>query len=302
MPTANLLDQLTPELIPFILKNLSIQDLKKCCTINDIWKDEVLREIRKRLIVDCTFIRAKVTVKAFIDPKSYHGSISKALAKKMDLYISREYGSRYPAVIRDLDIGATNAGKKIVPPSYLGIDTANFVVVDKPEYDLILGSVWLMHIGYAVDRHQNPPWYVNKPKEIEEQEREKSQYRCRKNLWKLPLSLHTFYELLFPEFIATDSDGEVILTKFFKLFHIYMKRNIDLSEYYDSEYTETESSSSETDSSDPETGSEDDMPRPIIYGQAFYSDPALNEIFGQIDINNLDFNAECSTDLTSPEL
>jgi len=79
--------------------------------------------------------------------------------------------------------------------------------------------------------------------------------------------------------------------------------NLDLSEYYDSEYTETESSSSETDSSDPETGSEDDVPRSIIYGQAFNSDPifALNEIFGQIDINNLNFNAECSTDLTSPE-
>jgi hypothetical protein len=73
----------------------------------------VIREIRKRLIVDCTFIRAKVTVKALIDPKFFHGSISKALAQKMDLYISREYGSGYPAV-RDLDIGATNASKKVM--------------------------------------------------------------------------------------------------------------------------------------------------------------------------------------------
>ena len=154
----------------------------------------MIREIRRRLIVDCTFTCAKVTVKALIDPKSFHGSISKALAKKMDLYISREYGSRYPAV-RDLGISVTNAGKKvmrrgwidrekvsvtlpnifddIVPPSYLGIDTANFVVVDKPEYDLILGNVWLMHTGYAIDRHQNPLIYINKPKEIEEQERKK---------------------------------------------------------------------------------------------------------------------------------
>ena len=193
MYTVNLLDQLAPELIPFILKNLSIQELKKCCSINNIWKDEALREIRKRLIVDCTFTRAKVTVKALIDPKSFHGSISKALAKKMDLYISREYGSRYLAV-RDLGIGATNAGKKVmrrgwidreevsvtlpnifdeIVPCICKIDTANFVVVDKPEYDLVLGNVWLMHIGYAVDRHQNPPIYINKPKEIEEQEREK---------------------------------------------------------------------------------------------------------------------------------
>ncbi|RIA96780.1 hypothetical protein C1645_814982 [Glomus cerebriforme] len=166
----------------------------------------------------------------------------------MDLYISREYGSRYSAV-RDLGIGITNAGKKVmrrgwinreeisvtlpnifdekVPPSYLGIDTANFVIVDKLEYDLVLGN-------------------------IEEQERKKIQYRCRKNLWELPLLLHIFYELLFPDFTITDSDGEIIITKFFKHFHIYMKRNLDLSEYYDSEYTETESkcSSSKDESKD----------------------------------------------------
>jgi hypothetical protein len=275
MYITNLLDQLIPELIPFILKNLLIQDLKNCCSINNIWKDEVIREIRKRLIVNCIFIQAKVTVKALIDPKSYHGSISKALAQKMDLYISREYGSGYPAV-RDLGIGATNAGKKvmrrgwvdrekvsvalpnifdeIVPPSYLGIDTANFVVVDKPEYDLVLGTVWLMHTGYAVDRPRNPPWYINKPKEVEEQERKKMQYRCRNNLWELPLSLHTFYKLLFPEFIATDSDGEVLLTKFFKR-HKVMD-NLDLSEYYDSEYTETESEYSDSEN---ETESESEV-------------------------------------------
>ena len=188
--------------------------------------------------------------------------------------------------MRDLGIGATNASKKvmrrgwvdreevsvalpnifddIVPPSYFGKDTANFVVVDKPEYDLVLGTVWLMHTGYAVDRYQTSSWYVNKPKKIEEQER---QYRCRKNLWELPLSLYTFYELLFPEFIATDSDGEVILTKFFK--HHKVMRNIDLSEYYDSEYTETESEYSsfkdETESEDEDSYS-DSMTPPMIIG------------------------------------
>ncbi len=152
--------------------------------------------------MNCTFTRAKITVKALIDPKSFYGSISKALAKKMDLYISKEYGSRYPTV-RDLGISATNASKKVmrrgwidreevsvtlpnifdeIVPCMHKIDTANFVVVDKPEYDLVLGNVWLMHIGYAFDRHQNPPIYINKPKEIKEQEREKRQYRCRKNL------------------------------------------------------------------------------------------------------------------------
>src|SRR4051812_8244253 len=113
MHTANLLDQLTPELIPFILKNLAIQDLKKCCSINDIWKDEVLQEIHKRLIVDCTFVDDKVTVKALIDPNSMHNSISKALAQKIGLYITREFRSEYPAVI-ELGIGATNADKKVM--------------------------------------------------------------------------------------------------------------------------------------------------------------------------------------------
>ncbi|RIA95347.1 hypothetical protein C1645_734149 [Glomus cerebriforme] len=158
---ANLLDQLVPKLIPFILKNLLIQDLKKCCSINNIWKVEALREIRKRLIVDCTFTCAKVTVKALIDSKSFYDSISKVLAKKIDLYISREYGSKYPAV-RDLSIGVTNAGKKVMRRGWIDkeevsvtllnifdekvscirkIDIANFVVIDKPEYGLVLGNV-----------------------------------------------------------------------------------------------------------------------------------------------------------------
>ena len=203
--------------------------------------------------MDCTFICAKVTVKVLIDPKSFHGSISKVLAKKIDLYISREDGSRYPAV-RDLGINVTNADKKVMRRSWIDreevsvtlpnifdeivsyihkIDTANFIVINKPEYDLVLGNIWLMHIGYAVDRHQNPPIYINKPKEIEEQERKKRQYRCRKNLWELPFLLHTFYELLFPDFTATDSDREIIITKFFK--HHKVMRNLDLSEYYNSE-------------------------------------------------------------------
>ncbi len=123
--------------------------------------------------MDCTFTCAKVTVKALIDPKSFHGSINKTLVKKMDLYISRKYESKYPTV-RDLSISITNASKKVmrrgwidreevsvillnifdeIVPCMCKIDTANFVVVDKPKYNLILGNVWLMHTGYAVDRH-----------------------------------------------------------------------------------------------------------------------------------------------------
>uniref|UniRef100_U9TB27 F-box domain-containing protein n=1 Tax=Rhizophagus irregularis (strain DAOM 181602 / DAOM 197198 / MUCL 43194) TaxID=747089 RepID=U9TB27_RHIID len=112
------LRELPTELIQFILKHFAIQDLKKCHSINNIWGDEVIQEIRRRL----------------------------------------EFGSRYPTV-KELAIGTPNADKKVMirgwikrekvavtlpnifdglkPPSYLGIDTKTFVVVDKPEYDLV---------------------------------------------------------------------------------------------------------------------------------------------------------------------
>ncbi|CAG8640366.1 4594_t:CDS:1, partial [Paraglomus occultum] len=87
-----------------------------------------------------------------------------------------EYGSKYPAV-KDLGIGgATNAGKKVMRrgwidrekvsvtlpnifesgklkslPRYLKETFTNFVVIDKPEYDLVLGHIWLMHTGYTIE-------------------------------------------------------------------------------------------------------------------------------------------------------
>ncbi|CAG8638537.1 11189_t:CDS:1, partial [Ambispora gerdemannii] len=109
----NLLNLLSPELIPFITKYLPIQDLKKCYSLDDIWKAEAIREICKRLIVDCLFINSKTTIKALIDPKFQYISISKALAKKMYLYIFREWGSRYP-VVEKLGVGATNTGKNVM--------------------------------------------------------------------------------------------------------------------------------------------------------------------------------------------
>ena len=48
MHTANLLDQLTPELIPFILKYLPAQDLKNSRSINNIWESEANLEWSKR--------------------------------------------------------------------------------------------------------------------------------------------------------------------------------------------------------------------------------------------------------------
>jgi hypothetical protein len=49
MHTANLLELLPPELIPFILKYLSEQDLVNSCSINDIWKNETKLEWSKRI-------------------------------------------------------------------------------------------------------------------------------------------------------------------------------------------------------------------------------------------------------------
>jgi len=214
--------------------------------------------------VNCIFINEKVTVKALIDSKSYYSSISKALAKKMDLYISREGGSGF-LTVQSLGISATNAGKKVMirgwlnrekvfitlpnifdglkSPSYLGIDTETFVVVDKPKYDLVLGNNWLIGLGYDIDRWDARYWKNNEEKRL---------YYIRNSINILSPSLYTFYELLFPDFTATDSDGEVILTKFFK--HYKVMRNLDLSEYYDSEYTKTESkcSSSEDETEDEE--------------------------------------------------
>ncbi|CAG8699074.1 27268_t:CDS:2, partial [Racocetra persica] len=118
-------------------------------------------------------------------------------------------GSGFPA-IQSLGIGATNAGKKVMIRGWLQREKETFIVVNKPEYDLILGSNWL--IG--------------------------------NNINILSPSLYTFYELLFSNFTAINSDGEVIITKFFK--HYTVMDNLDLSEYYDSDYTETESSGFET--------------------------------------------------------
>ncbi|CAG8437347.1 2810_t:CDS:2 [Diversispora eburnea] len=88
------------------------------------------REIRKRLVVDCKFIYENIAIKALIVPKSQFNSISKKLAKRLDFYIHKMYGSKYPAM-KTLGKGATNDGKKAKTYTH-------FLVIDKPEYDLVL--------------------------------------------------------------------------------------------------------------------------------------------------------------------
>ena len=77
MHIANLLDQLTPELIPFILKNLSIQDLYKCNSINDTWKKEVSLELLKRPKREQLIYRDLIFHKLYYQPKGYYQSAEK---------------------------------------------------------------------------------------------------------------------------------------------------------------------------------------------------------------------------------
>src|SRR5688572_4501058 len=55
MNASNLLELLPPELIPFILKYLSGQDLKHASSINDIWEREVNLEWSRIILSDFRF-------------------------------------------------------------------------------------------------------------------------------------------------------------------------------------------------------------------------------------------------------
>ena len=69
MQKDNLLEQLLLELISFIVKDFSNQDLKKCYSINDIWQSEANLEWSKRktLFDFCTMslVQGKNTIKDF---------------------------------------------------------------------------------------------------------------------------------------------------------------------------------------------------------------------------------------------
>src|SRR5687767_6951896 len=69
MYIVNLLELLLPELIPFILKYLPVQDLKKCHSINDIWESEANLELSKRkTLFDFQIgriVQANYTIKEF---------------------------------------------------------------------------------------------------------------------------------------------------------------------------------------------------------------------------------------------
>jgi hypothetical protein len=75
MHIVNLLEQLPPELIPFILKNLSIQDLYN--SINDIWKKEVSLELFKRPEREQLLYRDLIFHKLYYQPEGYYQTAEK---------------------------------------------------------------------------------------------------------------------------------------------------------------------------------------------------------------------------------
>src|SRR5438309_1866766 len=77
MHIANLLDQLAPELIPFILKNLLIQDLYNCHSINDTWKKEVSLELLKRPKRKQLIYRDLIFHKLYYQPEGYYQTAKK---------------------------------------------------------------------------------------------------------------------------------------------------------------------------------------------------------------------------------
>jgi hypothetical protein len=83
----------------------------------------------------------------------------------MDLYITRMYRSKY-LTVKDLGIGTTNAGKKVMstPLHIWEIDTKSFVVVDKPEYDLVLGNLCLYWLGCKIGKRDARYWKITKRK------------------------------------------------------------------------------------------------------------------------------------------
>ena len=80
MHIVNLLECLPPELIPFIIKNLSNQDLKNFRSINDIWVKEVDLELSKRKTFfdfqTGSLVQSNDTVKDFYSKlKEYNKSV-----------------------------------------------------------------------------------------------------------------------------------------------------------------------------------------------------------------------------------
>src|SRR6266542_3755187 len=91
--------------------------------------------------------------------------------------------------------------------SYLKTNIATFIIINKSEYNLILDNSWLIGLGYNIDKQNARYWKNNKEKRL---------YYIKNSIqYVLSSLLYIFYKLLFPDFITINSDGKVIIIKFF---------------------------------------------------------------------------------------
>ena len=92
MDTVNLLEQLPPELLPFILKYLPQQELKHSRSINNIWEREANLEWRKRMeFLFGRIVQGNYTVKEYYS-KLKECNLSKDYSEwLLKIYSSKDY-------------------------------------------------------------------------------------------------------------------------------------------------------------------------------------------------------------------
>jgi hypothetical protein len=146
MNASNLLELLPPELIPFILKYLSGQDLKHASSINDIWEREVNLEWSRIILSDFRF---KIDIGANVNLIS-EKIVKIAYAKDNSIpRVNGFLGESYSILGRVNLRVILNDGKK-----HKRIPT-KFIVVgsDWPDRfpEILLGSPWMRENNVTLD-------------------------------------------------------------------------------------------------------------------------------------------------------
>ena len=151
MHTSNLLELLPPELIPFILKYLSGQDLKHVSSINDIWEREVNLEQSKRITLTDFRFRIDIGANAnFISEKIVKIAYAKDNSiPRVNGFLGESYSTLGKVNLRII----LNAGEK-----HKSIPT-EFIVTgsDWPDQfpEILLGSPWMRENGVSLNMHNS---------------------------------------------------------------------------------------------------------------------------------------------------
>jgi hypothetical protein len=147
MHTVNLLEQLPPELLPFILKYLPERDLKNSCSINDIWEREVNLEQSKRITL--TDFRFRIDIGANVNLIS-EKIVKIAYAKDNSIpRINGFLGESYSILGRVNLHVILNDGKKhkCIPTKFIVVGS------DWPDQfpEILLGSPWMRENNVTLD-------------------------------------------------------------------------------------------------------------------------------------------------------